>query len=119
MGREGIAPPFMTWPLDEGECPASRPGRFTPMEKRPPYPVDKKLSYQLFSYSNKKMSILHKSRDSSVGIATGYGLEDGGVGVRVPVRQQFSLLHVVQTSSGVHPTSYPGVGGVNAARACS
>jgi hypothetical protein len=25
------------------------------------------------------------SRDSSVGIATGYGLDDGGVGVRVPV----------------------------------
>jgi hypothetical protein len=29
------------------------------------------------------------SRDISVGIATGYGLEDGGVGVRVPVRQRF------------------------------
>jgi hypothetical protein len=25
------------------------------------------------------------SQDSSVGIATGYGLDDGGVGVRVPV----------------------------------
>jgi hypothetical protein len=48
-----------------------------------------------------------RSRDSSVGIATGYGLEDGGVGVRDPVGQAFSLLHVVQTGSGVHPTSYP------------
>jgi hypothetical protein len=46
------------------------------------------------------------SRDSSVGLATGYGLEDGGVGVRVPVRQEFLLLHVVQTGSGVHSTSY-------------
>jgi hypothetical protein len=26
-----------------------------------------------------------RSRDSSVGIATGYGLDDRGVGVRVPV----------------------------------
>jgi hypothetical protein len=48
---------------------------------------------------------LQWSRDSSVGIATGYGLQDG-VGVRVPVGQEFLLLHVVQTGSGVHPTSY-------------
>jgi hypothetical protein len=47
-----------------------------------------------------------RSRDSSVGIATGYELQDGGVGVRVPVGLEFSLLHVVQTGSGVHPTSY-------------
>jgi hypothetical protein len=47
------------------------------------------------------------SRDSSVGIATGYGLDDqGGAGVRVPVGEKFSLLHIVQTGSGVHPTSY-------------
>jgi hypothetical protein len=46
------------------------------------------------------------SRDSSVGIATGYGLEDGGVGVRVPVRQEITLLYVVQTGSGFHLTSY-------------
>jgi hypothetical protein len=34
-----------------------------------------------------------RSRDSAVGIATGYGLGDGGVGVRVPVgsRIVFSL----------------------------
>jgi hypothetical protein len=46
------------------------------------------------------------SRDSSVGIAIGYGLENGGVGVPVPVVQEFSLLHVFQIGSGVHPTSY-------------
>jgi hypothetical protein len=52
------------------------------------------------------------SRGSVVGIATGYGLDDRGVGVRVPVRPEFSLLHVVQTGSGAHPTSYPiGTGG--------
>jgi hypothetical protein len=46
------------------------------------------------------------SRDSVVGIATGYGLDDRGVGVRIPVGQEFSLLHVVQTVSGTHPASY-------------
>jgi hypothetical protein len=30
--------------------------------------------------------MLKKSRDSAVGIATGYGLDDRGVGVRVPVK---------------------------------
>jgi hypothetical protein len=44
-----------------------------------------------------------KSQDSVVGIATGYGLDNRGVAV--PVGQEFSLLHVVQTGSGVHPTS--------------
>jgi hypothetical protein len=47
------------------------------------------------------------SRDSVVGIATGYGMDDRGVGVRVPMGAEFPLLHVVQTSSGVHATSYP------------
>jgi hypothetical protein len=42
-----------------------------------------------------------RSRDSAVGIANGYGLDDRGVGV-----QELSLLHV-GTGSGVHPTSYP------------
>jgi hypothetical protein len=50
--------------------------------------------------------------DSSLGIATSYWLDDLEVGVRVPVRQEFSLLHVVETGSGVHPTSYlMGTGG--------
>jgi hypothetical protein len=46
------------------------------------------------------------SRDSSVGIATGYGLDYGEVG-RVPLGSRFSLLHVVETDSGAHPSSYP------------
>jgi hypothetical protein len=41
------------------------------------------------------------------GIATGYGLDDRGVGVRVPIRAKFSYPHVVKTGSGAHPTSYP------------
>jgi hypothetical protein len=49
---------------------------------------------------------LCNSHPPSVGIATGYELEDGGVGVRVPVEEEFSLLHDVETGSGVHPASY-------------
>jgi hypothetical protein len=34
------------------------------------------------------------------------------LGVRVPVGPEFSLLHIVQTGSRVHPVSYPvGTGG--------
>jgi hypothetical protein len=53
------------------------------------------------------------SRDSSVGIATGYGLDDqGGWEFESRQGQKFSLLHIVQTGSGVHPTSYKmGTGG--------
>jgi hypothetical protein len=55
----------------------------------------------------KVIFINNKSWDSTVGIATGYGLDDQGVGVRVPVGQKSSFLHVVQTGSEVHQTSYP------------
>jgi hypothetical protein len=48
-----------------------------------------------------------ESWDSSVSIATGYRLDNRGVGVRVLVGSEFSLLHLVQTGSGVHPASYP------------
>jgi hypothetical protein len=48
-----------------------------------------------------KIHFLQKSRDSVVGIATSYGLDDRGVG-----------LQIVQTDSEVHPTSCPmGTGG--------
>jgi hypothetical protein len=40
-----------------------------------------------------------ESRDSGVGIATNYGLEDEGVGFRVPMGQEFSILYIVQTGS--------------------
>jgi hypothetical protein len=46
-------------------------------------------------------------RDSSVGIGTGYGLNDQGIAVRFPaVARDVSLLHSVQTRSGAHPASY-------------
>jgi hypothetical protein len=48
------------------------------------------------------------SRDSSVGIAASYGLDDRGVGIRVLVGQEFSLLQIVQTGSEVHATWVPG-----------
>jgi hypothetical protein len=57
--------------------------------------------------------IIIRSRDSSVGIATDYGLDDQG-GREFESRQgkKFSLLHIVMTGSGVHPTSYRmGTGG--------
>jgi hypothetical protein len=48
------------------------------------------------------------SRDSSVGIALGYGLDDRGSGVRFPAGDgNFSLSHRVQNGSGAHPASYP------------
>jgi hypothetical protein len=48
---------------------------------------------------------LHVSRDSAVGIATGYGLDDRGVEFESREGQEFSLLHVVQTGAGAPPIS--------------
>jgi hypothetical protein len=48
------------------------------------------------------------SRDSSVGIALGYGLDDRGCRVRFPAGSgNFSLHHRVQKGSGARPASYP------------
>jgi hypothetical protein len=57
-----------------------------------------------FQYHN---TCLHESRDTAVGIATGYKLDTKGSQFESRWRQEFSLLHVVQTGYGVHPTSYP------------
>jgi hypothetical protein len=49
-----------------------------------------------------------KSRDNSVGIALGYGLDDRGSRVRFPEgARNFSLHCRVQKSSRAHPASYP------------
>jgi hypothetical protein len=49
-----------------------------------------------------------KSRDSSVGIALRYGLDDRGSRVRFPARAgNLSLHHRVQNGSGAHPACYP------------
>jgi hypothetical protein len=48
-----------------------------------------------------------ESRDSSVGIALGYGLDDRGSSFRFPTGAgNFSLHHRVQNGSGAHPVSY-------------
>jgi hypothetical protein len=47
------------------------------------------------------------SRGSVVGIATGYGLNDCESEFESLWCQEFLLLHVVQTGSWFHPTSYP------------
>jgi hypothetical protein len=39
----GVAPPFLTSPLDGGEWSASRPGHFN-LGKRPLYPLDRRLN---------------------------------------------------------------------------
>jgi hypothetical protein len=49
---------------------------------------------------------------SVVGIATSYRLDNRGLEFESQKSHEFSLLHVVQTGSGIHPTSYPmGTGG--------
>jgi hypothetical protein len=55
-----------------------------------------------------KIPVCAKSRDSSVGIVLGYGLDDRGSRVRFPARAgNFSLHRRVQNVSGAHPASYP------------
>jgi hypothetical protein len=49
---------------------------------------------------------IFESRDSAIGIATGFRVDDRGFGVRVPVGSRISLFHVVQNGSGAHPASY-------------
>jgi hypothetical protein len=52
--------------------------------------------------------LIIKSRDSSVGIALGYGLDRWGSRVRFPAGAgNFSLHHRIQNGSGAHPASYP------------
>jgi hypothetical protein len=42
-GTGGIDPRILTPALDGGEWTASRPGRFTPRENSPWYPLDRRL----------------------------------------------------------------------------
>jgi hypothetical protein len=51
---------------------------------------------------------VYKSRDSSAGIALGYGLDDRGCRVRFPAGAgNFSLHYRVQNGSGAHQASFP------------
>jgi hypothetical protein len=55
---------------------------------------------------NTRLENTWKSRDSSVGIALGYGLDDRGSRIRFPAgARNFSLHHLVQNGSGAHPAS--------------
>jgi hypothetical protein len=57
---------------------------------------------------------IFKSRDSSVGIAIGYGLDDRCSRVRFPAGTGIFSLHSVQNGFGAHPASYPrGTGAVS------
>jgi hypothetical protein len=47
------------------------------------------------------------SRGSAVGIATVYGFDDGGVGVRVPLASRNFTSPYRPRGSGDKPTSYP------------
>jgi hypothetical protein len=51
--------------------------------------------------------MIKKSRDSSVGIATGYGMDGRGLGVRLPAAaRDFSLHHSVHAGTETRPDSY-------------
>jgi hypothetical protein len=85
---------------------------FACLPSRPPYltrTAKSSVFFLCFPFHLFCLAYIHfsRSRGSSVGIATGCGLDDRGVEVRVHVRQKFSFLHIVQTGSGLHPTSYP------------
>jgi hypothetical protein len=54
------------------------------------------------------LEIIMRSQVSSVGIATGYRLNDRVKKVRfLAGAGNFSLHHHIQTGSGIHPASYP------------
>jgi hypothetical protein len=51
---------------------------------------------------------IKESQGSSVVIATGYGLDNQGLGIQfLAGARKFSLLHHVHTGCGAHPASYP------------
>jgi hypothetical protein len=52
--------------------------------------------------------LVYMSRDSSVDVATGRGLDDLMIEDSIPGGGwEFFLGHFVQTGSGAHPASYP------------
>jgi hypothetical protein len=53
------------------------------------------------------VSTVHESRDSSVRIALGYGLDDRGSRVCFPAGDWNFSHHRIQNDSGAHPASYP------------
>jgi glutamine synthetase len=54
--------------------------------------------YQFCHLNNKYR---YWKQDSAIGIATGYGLDNRRIGVRIPVNSRY------HSDSATHPTSYP------------
>jgi hypothetical protein len=57
---------------------------------------------------SKLQFLLHKRRDSTLGIATDYGLDGRELGVRVPVWPRFSPLRVVWGPPSLLSNEYRG-----------
>jgi hypothetical protein len=73
------------------------------------FSLNKKAQGKLYLYLTYECFIPYVSfKNSSVGIALGYRLDDRGSSVRFPAgAENFSLHHRVQNCSGAHPASYP------------
>jgi hypothetical protein len=93
---------FMTWYL------VNRRNNFTCTLYRSFCRTVPTVCYRLVSNIVKYNALIRHSRDSSVGIALGYGLDYRGCRVRfLTGAGNFSLHHRVQNGSGAHPASYP------------
>jgi hypothetical protein len=57
--------------------------------------------------SNSFVSALMETPDIAVGTVTSYRLDNRRVEFESQQGQEFSLLHVIQTSSEAHPVSFP------------
>jgi hypothetical protein len=66
----------------------------------------------IYGFLNSNSPIHAYSWDSSVGKATGYVLDGRGIEILLSAgANDFSLLHSIQSDSGVHPASYKVVTG--------
>jgi hypothetical protein len=73
-----------------------------------PFQTSKSLLLAFFNSVLSTVYITQESRDSSVGIALGYELDDLDSGFRfLAGAGNFSLHHRVQNGSEAHPASYP------------
>jgi hypothetical protein len=78
------------------------------------------LKYPTFCYAVKLIEdhiLFVWSRENSAGIATGYGLDDRGFGVQVPVGSRIFSSPCSLDWLWAHPASYPMGTGGKAARA--
>jgi hypothetical protein len=90
----------------------------TPVTEQKTYKSTKLFNFQFFNTTThliwnriREFGIEYpsiNSRDSSVGIALVYGLDDRGSRVRFPAEAwKFSLRHRIQNGSGAHPAFHP------------